>query len=171
MKKIVMLGILSLLMMMLPGTSLAKTVIADADLDAVTAEAGVSIDFNNVTASNVTLTSISWGDPTGFTGYTGEGHFGFGNMSVTGNLANIDGTMKMDVGTNTTNHETKVFITLPKMRLGDPTGVIQGTLIAHKSSDFTISPAQTPPVQEGGILTLRGFSTEITGSIAIYAHD
>lgn len=163
MKKIVMLGILSLLMM-LPGASLAKTAITDADLDAVTAAAGVSIDFNNVTVSNATLTSVSWGDPSGFTGYTGEGHFGFGDMTITGDLAVMNGTMTMDVGTS--GGETKIFITLPTLTLGDPDGVIQGTLMAHTSSDFE---SGTP--QEGGIITLRGFSADITGSIAVYAHD
>ncbi|MDI6743351.1 MAG: hypothetical protein QMD11_11515 [Smithella sp.] len=163
MKKIVMLGILSLLMM-LPGLSLARTAITDADLDAVTAAAGVSIDFTNVIVSNVTLTSVSWGDPSGFIGYPGEGHFGLGKLTITGKLATMNGTMKMDIGTLA--GETKVFITLPTLTLGDPAGVIQGTLMAHTSSDFS---SGTP--QEGGILTLRGFSAQITGDIAVYAHD
>jgi hypothetical protein len=163
MKKIVMLGIMSLLMM-LPGTSLARTAITDADLDAVTAEAGVSIDFNNVIVNNATLTSVSWGDPSGFTGYTGAGYFGLGNVTITGRLATMSGTMKMDVGT--AGGETKVFITLPTLTLGDAAGVITGTLMAHTSSNF-----QSGTPQLGGILTLRGFSAQITGDIAVYAHD
>lgn len=162
MKKFFKFGML-ILLMALPAALFARTaVITDADLQEITAEAGVNIDFNNVTARNTTITSISWGDPSGFTpGFTNAGYFGFENISITGNLQVMNGTMKLDVGSNGT--ETKVFITLPTITLG--TANISADLVVGRTADFSVGK------QLGGTLTLRGFKTEMTGSLAVYAHD
>lgn len=161
MKKNVMLGII-LFLMILPLASFAKTAISDADLDAVTAEAGVSIDFINLTASNTAITSISWGDSNGFTGYTGAGYLGFENVAITGNLTVMSGTMTMDVGTNGSG-VTKVFITLPTLTLG--TANIAADIVLAQSADLQTGK------QVGGRLTINGFTTTTNGSIAVYAHN
>jgi hypothetical protein len=148
----------------------ARTIIGNNELDTITAQEGVSIDFSRVSVGNVTsLSSISWGDTSGFSGYTTPGYFGFKNLTITGNLMTIgygsDATanrMTLDVGTG--GGETKVIIVLPTITLG--TANISGWVMADQNSTFT-SAAQS----QGGIITLNGFSTQVTGTLAIYAHD
>lgn len=156
---------------MLPALSAsARTIIGNNELDTITAQEGVSIDFSKVSVGNVTsLSAISWGDTSGFTGYTTPGYFGFKNLTITGNLMTIgygsDATanrMTLDVGTG--GGETKVIIVLPTITLG--TANISGWVMADQNSTFT-SAAQS----QGGIITLNGFSTQVTGTLMIYAHD
>jgi hypothetical protein len=163
MKRFLILAVIALFVM-LPLVSFARTVVNDNDLDAITAESGVSIEFTNLSIGNTTtLSSISWGDPSGFTGYTTPGYFGFTNMVITGNIVQIaSGSMNVDVGSPAAG-DTKVFIVLPTITLG--TADISGWMMADKTASFTSSS-----VSEGGILTMRGFSTQITGTVAIYGH-
>jgi len=167
MKKLLMLTIAALFVMM-PLASFAKSAISDKDLDAVTAEAGVSIDFTNVkVGGTTTLSSISWGDPTGFTtgGFTNAGYFGFSNFAIAGNLLELSGTMKIDVGTS--GSETKVQIVLPTTYVGGQAGMNVSALVrAYTSADLSNTSAQ-----KGGTVSLYGFSTQITGTMTIYAHD
>lgn len=148
----------------------ARTIIGNNELDTITAQEGVSIDFSKVSVGNVTsLSSISWGDTSGFSGYTTPGYFGFKNLTITGNLMTIGygsvataNRMTLDVGTG--GGETKVIIVLPTITLG--TANISGWVMADQNSTFT-SAAQS----QGGIITLNGFSTQVTGTLMIYAHD
>ncbi|MFA5323931.1 MAG: hypothetical protein WC373_14765 [Smithella sp.] len=167
MKRLFILAIAALFVMM-PLTSFAKVAISDGDLDAVTAEAGVSIDFTNVkVGGTTTLSSVSWGDPTGFTtgGFTNPGYFGFSNFVIGGNLLELSGTMKIDVGTS--GSETKVQIVLPTTTIGGAAGAnISAMVRAYTSADLSASAAQ-----KGGTISLYGFSTQVTGTMTIYAHD
>lgn len=150
-----------------PIASFSKIAITDEELDAVEAEAGVSIVFNNVTVGGVTkLAAISWGDPTGFTpGYTSAGYFGFENWTITGNLAEISsGTMNIDVGTS--GASTRVNIVLPTVYLGGQAGA---NLTAWLKADTTAA-LNSASAAEGGIISIRGFSTTVSGSIQLYAH-
>ena len=73
MKKILALTVIALFVMM-PFASFAKTTaVSDSDLGAVTAQSGVSIDFSNLTISNVSISAQSWGDTDGFGTYTSPG--------------------------------------------------------------------------------------------------
>lgn len=149
---------------------LAGTVIDNKELDTITAQEGVSIDFSKVSVGNVTtMSSISWGDTSGFTGYATPGYFGFKNLDITGNLMTIghgsDATanrMRIDVGTG--GGETKVIIVLPTITLGAAN--ISGWVMADRTADFS-----STAFSQGGILTMNGFSTQVTGTLAIYAHD
>lgn len=163
MKRFLMVTVIALFVI-LPLVSFARTAITDQDLNEVTAEAGVSIDFTNliVNPGNPALTTISWGDTTGFTGYTTPGYFGFSNIVITGNLLRIpSGTMNIDVGSAGT--ETKIGIVLPPITMG--TTNITVWIMADRSSTFA-SGSQS----QGGLITVTGMTTTITGTVAIYAH-
>jgi hypothetical protein len=163
MKRFLILAVIALFVM-LPLVSFARTVVNDNDLDAITAESGVSIEFTNLSVGNTTtMSSISWGDPSGFTGYTTPGYFGFTNLAISGNIVKIaSGSMNIDVGSPAAG-DTRIFIVLPTITLG--TANISGWMMADRTASFT-----SASVSEGGILTLNGFSTQVTGTVAIYGH-
>lgn len=171
MKRFLTLSVIVLLVM-LPLVSFAKTVINDKDLEAVTAEAGVSIEFTNLKVGNnaTTMTSISWGDTTGFSpNFTTAGYFGFSNIVITGDLTQIgqsadsslSNTMHIDVGTS--GAQTKVNIILPTITMG--TTNVTVFVMADRSPTFN-SGSQS----QGGVIDIRGYKTTITGTVALYAH-
>jgi hypothetical protein len=170
MKRFLTLTLIVSLIILPAMSASARTVIGNDELDAITAQEGVSIDFSNVSVGNVTtMSSISWGDTSGFTGYTTPGYFGFKNLTITGNLMRLgygstatENRMTLDVGTG--GGETKIIIVLPTITLG--TANISGWVMADRNSTFT-SGAES----QGGIITMNGFSTQVTGTLAIYAHD
>lgn len=141
--------------------ALSKKIIADTELDEVTAEAGVSIRFADVTVKDVaTSATLSIGDSDGFTGYTGSGYMGANAISISGNVAVINGTAVIDVGTS--GSSTRVNMTLPTATLG----AMNVTATMKLSSAMTLTGANVL-----GSLNLRGFSTQVTGgSVQIYAH-
>ena len=59
MKKVLLLAVVALFVMM-PLASFAMTTISDSDLNAITAQEGVSIYLNNVTLTGMN-TTMSWG--------------------------------------------------------------------------------------------------------------
>lgn len=171
MKRFLTLSVI-VLFVLLPLVSFARTAINDKDLDEVTAEAGVSIDFTNLKIGNnaTTMQSISWGDTTGFTGFTTPGYFGFKNLVITGNLMQIGqtgdanvttNTMRIDVGTS--GAETKINIELPTITQGPFS--ISGWVMADRTANFT-SASQS----QGGIISIENFKTTINGTVALYAH-
>jgi hypothetical protein len=159
-----MLAVIALFVMV-PFASFTKTTISDEDLDAVTAAAGVSLTFTNVTiGGTTTLSSISWGDPTGFTGFTQPGYYGFQNFAISGNLAEISGIMNIDVGTSGTS--TRLNIVLPAITIGGAAGMnIQAWMMADTQANLG-----SANVAEAGIISIRGFSTQVSGTISIFAH-
>jgi hypothetical protein len=167
MKRLLALLIIAVLAIT-PFASFSKIAITDEELDAVQAEAGVSIVFTNVTVGGTTnLSSISWGDPSGFTGYTAPGYFGFEGWTVTGNLAEINGgTMNIDIGYNSTANSTRVNILLPTITLGGAAGMTVSAWMKADTAANLISSNAT----EAGIITIRGFSTQVSGSVTLYAH-
>lgn len=171
MKRFLTLSVIVLLVL-LPLVSFARTAINDKDLDEVTAEAGVSIDFTNLKIGNnaTTMSSISWGDTTGFTGFTTPGYFGFKNITITGHLTQIGQTGDANVTSNTMlidvgslGSETKIGIKLPTITMG--TTNVTVWVMADRTANFT-SASQS----QGGLITLEGFKTTINGTVALYAH-
>jgi hypothetical protein len=166
MKRPLMLTIVALLVMM-PLAVFAKSIITDKDLDAVTAEAGVTIQFTNVSVGGSTaMSSVAWGDPSGFTGYTGTGYFGMSNWTVTGNLAEIASgqTMTIDVGTSGTI--TRINLVLPTISYGGTAGV---NMLTYLKTAYDGSLTANAAV--GGYIDVRGFRTQVSGTLTIYAHD
>jgi len=166
MKRFLILAVIALFII-LPAESFARSAISDKDLDDITAEEGVSIDLINVSVGGTTtLTSISWGDTSGFTpGYTTPGYFGFKNMIITGYLANVtSGTMNVDIGTGGAPAQTKIIIVSTPVTLG--VANISGWLMADRLADFSSANSA-----QGGVIGVTGFSTVVSGTVMIYAHD
>jgi hypothetical protein len=163
MKKLILTMVL--VIVMIPFASFAKTIISDSDLGVVTAQSGVSIDFTNLTVSNVNVTIQSWGDTDGFTagGYTTQGWVGAA-MTMSGNVVGISGVMNIDVGTSGT--QTRLKIDLPTVVIGQGSGLTQ---------DQTIKLSSAKTLDATGFGTLgqsymAGLKATITGSVQIYAH-
>jgi len=107
MKKILMLAVVALFVMM-PLASFAMTTISDSDLNAITAQEGVSIYLNNITLSGINAT-MSWGQ-SNISSLTGSPIVGFAFdqggfvgavVSTTGNIT-VNGLLTIDVGVNNT---------------------------------------------------------------------
>jgi len=71
MKKVLLLAVVALFVMM-PLASFAMTTISDSDLNAITAQEGVSIYLNDLkVTTNLTNMTMSWGQGTVNTALTG----------------------------------------------------------------------------------------------------
>lgn len=124
---------------------------------------GVDFTFNNVTVMGAAnMTAISWGDNNGFTGNTAEGNAGMGDVVITGNVARlVNTTANIDVGTS--GSTTAVNIAMPTITLGAMNVV----------STMKLSPNADLSIGTGGVLgvvDMRGFSTQVGGSIRISSH-
>ncbi|MCE5211808.1 MAG: hypothetical protein LLG40_09670 [Deltaproteobacteria bacterium] len=160
MKKLLMLTIAALLVMVsLP--SFAKVVISDEDLNKVTAEEGVSVQFVNMTVGGTSIDELSWGDGNGFgSTYTSAGFVGAKNVVITGDLTVISGTANIDVGSS--GSQTRVALSLPTVTLG--TMNVDTVMKLSGSQDLSGG-------KELGILDLRGFSSSVTGTVEVFAHN
>ncbi|MFA5323930.1 MAG: hypothetical protein WC373_14760 [Smithella sp.] len=159
MKKLLILTIAALLAMgSLP--SLAKVAISDKDLDNVTAEEGVNVQFVNLTVGGVSVDELSWGDGDGFGSYTGAGFAGAKNVVITGNMTTISGSANIDVGSS--GSQTRVALSLPTITLG--TMNVNTVMKLSGSQDLSGG-------KELGILDMRGFSTRVTGTVEVFAHN
>jgi hypothetical protein len=109
MKKVLLLAVVALFVMM-PLASFAMTTISDSDLNAITAQEGVSIYLNNLSvATNLNNFALSWGQatvPTTLTGgagtFTNGGYFGAIISTPTNFAIGVNGLMTIDVGINLT---------------------------------------------------------------------
>jgi hypothetical protein len=173
MKRVLMLAIV-LALVMIPAASFAKAVISDNELEAVTAEAGVSITFSNLSISSLTFSTLSIGDPNGInavgdvieTGYTGAGWFGAAGAKIAAggsNTIDLIGAMNVDVGTSGT--QTRVKIDLPSITIGGSAGMnITGTLVLARDKTLT-STAGTL-----GTVDIQRFKTYVSGTVTVFAH-
>jgi len=160
MKKIAVLTVIALFVMM-PFASFAKTAISDSDLNAVTAQTGVSIDFTSLTVSNVSTTCQSWGDNDGFGSYSAQGWVG-ASQATSGNVVGITGVMNIDVGTS--GAQTRLKIDLPLINIG------AGGMTQDQTIKLAADKTLTTNAGTLGMQYQAGVSATITGSIMIYAH-
>jgi hypothetical protein len=104
MKKVLLLAVVALFVMM-PLASFAMTTISDSDLNAITAQEGVSIYLNNVTMTGMTMTA-SWGQSNlslNTTNTIGDFAFdkgGFIGADVSVGGVAVTGLLTIDVGVN-----------------------------------------------------------------------
>ena len=105
MKKVLLLAVVALFVMM-PLASFSMTTISDSDLNAITAQEGVSIYLNNITLNGINAT-MSWGQ-SNLSSLTNAPivNFAFDNggfigavVSTTGNIV-VNGLLTIDVGVN-----------------------------------------------------------------------
>jgi hypothetical protein len=158
-KKNLILAIAALFLT-LPFVLSAKTAIPDSELDAVTAEEGVSITFTNVTVGGAAaLTVASWGDEDGFSGYTSAGYAGMNAVTIGGTLTALNGTADIDVGTS--GSTTMMRFVMPTVTMGSMN--VAATLKLSNSQNLSGGNVL-------GNLGISGFSTRMTGNIGVYAH-
>jgi hypothetical protein len=105
MKKVLLLAVVALFVMM-PFASFAMSTISDSDLNAITAQEGVSIYLENISVSGMTMT-MSWGQSnvsslsgTAISGFAFDAG-GFIGADVTVGNVGINGLLTIDVGVNT----------------------------------------------------------------------
>jgi hypothetical protein len=162
MKKSLALAVIAVFVM-IPLASFARTTISDSELDSVIAQQGVTIEFVNLTLSSTSLTSMAWGDAGGFTGYTGDGWAGIGNVTISGDVAVINGPMNIDVGTN--GGSTRVNISLPTVSIGGTAGLnVTASVKLAASADLATNATTV------GVLDIKGLKTQVSGSVMVYAH-
>jgi hypothetical protein len=81
----------------LPLSAMAMEKINGADLEDVTGQAGVSIGFGSTLVTEISFSSIAWGDPDGVAGAANEGWIIIdGNVGLTSTV-NQGGILVMDV--------------------------------------------------------------------------
>ncbi|MGB5217630.1 MAG: hypothetical protein WBN66_04975 [Smithella sp.] len=140
--------------------SFAKTAIIESDLATVTAQEGVTINFDCFTVGAITVEVQSWGDSDGCTtcgGYTGTGWVG-ASIDMSTDFVTIRGNMTIDVGTSGTR--TALAIGLPTLDLkGNMTQVLKLS-----------NNAQLTGNQVLGTSYMSGLSVSPSGVLIIYAH-
>jgi hypothetical protein len=162
MKKSLALAVIAVFVM-IPLASFARTAISDSELDSVIAQQGVTIEFVSLTINSTSLTSMAWGDAGGFTGYASDGWAGIGNITITGDVAVMNGPMNIDVGTN--GGSTRVNISLPTVSIGGTAGLnVTASVKLAASADLATNATTV------GVLDIKGLKTQVSGSVMVYAH-
>ena len=159
MKKVLLFAVLAMFLMV--PMSFAKTAITESDLAAVTAQEGVTINFDCFTVGAISIDVQSWGDSDGCTtcgGYTSSGWVG-AEIDMSSDFVNISGDMTIDVGTNA-GGVTALAIGLPTLNLAG-------------SMTQVVKLANNPQLTGGGVLGtayMSGLSVSPSGVLIIHAH-
>ena len=160
MKRILLLTVIAVFVMT-PFASFARTAISDSELGAVTAQTGVTIDFNQFELGSITIGTVSWGDADGFAAgsYSNAGWVGASPITLSDNAVNISGAMDIDVGTNA--GVTAVGIKLPTINV---TGSVD--------AEVKLAADKTLATNAGilGAVYLSGINISPSGTLIIYAH-
>ena len=140
--------------------SFAKTAITEKDLNDVTAQEGVSINFNCFTVGAISIAVQSWGDADGCSSCGGFSTVGWVGASIdmSSNFVGITGNMTIDVGTSGTR--SALIIGLPGLNLA-------GTITQVVKLSSTNSLAGT---QVLGTSYMSGVSLSPSGYLTIFAH-
>ena len=158
MKKVLLFAVIAMFLMV--PMSFAKTAISESDLAAVTAQEGVTINFDCFTVGAISIAAQSWGDSDGCTscgGYTGEGWVG-ASIEMSTDFVNIKGNLTIDVGTSGTT--TALVIGLPTLNLkGNMTQVVKLGTAANLSGAAVLGTAY-----------MSGLSVSPSGQLIIHAH-
>ena len=158
MKKVLLFAVLAMFLMV--PMSFAKTAISESDLAAVTAQEGVTINFDCFTVGAIHIAVQSWGDSNGCAtcgGYTAPGWVG-ATIDMSDDFVNIEGNLTIDVGTSGT--QTALIIGLPTLNL---TGEM--TQIVKLGSSANLSGAAVM-----GTAYMSGLSVSPSGKLVIHAH-
>jgi len=158
MKKVLLFVVIAMFIMV--PLSFAKTAITEKDLGDVTAQEGVTINFDCFTVGAITIAAQSWGDSDGCSscsGLTGAGWVG-ATVNMSSNFVTITGNMTIDVGTSGTR--TALIIGLPSLSLaGTMTQVVKLGTNANLGSAAVM-----------GTSYMSGLSVSPSGYLTIFAH-
>ena len=159
MKKVLLFAVVAMFLMV--PMSFAKTAISESDLAAVTAQEGVTINFDCFTVGAISIDVQSWGDSDGCAGcggYSAAGWVG-ATIDMSTDFVGIEGNLTIDVGTS--GAQTALVIGLPTLNLA---GYM--TQIVKLSSD------QDLDVNSGvlGTAYMSGLSVSPSGKLIIHAH-
>ncbi|MBN1363422.1 MAG: hypothetical protein JW976_01320 [Syntrophaceae bacterium] len=147
-------------MFMVVPMSFAKTVISEKDLQEVTAQEGVTINFDCFTVGAISIAVQSWGDSDGCAtcgGFTSTGWVG-ASVDMSSNFVSMTGNMTIDVGSSGT--KTALIIGLPNLNLAG-------------SITQVVKLSTSPTLGSAGVLGtsfMSGLSVTPTGQLIIYAH-
>jgi hypothetical protein len=160
MKKVFTSLVILCLLVMMPFCSFGKTVISDKELQDMTAQEGVTINFSCFTVGAISIDVQSWGDSDGCTacgGYSTVGWVG-ASVDMSSNFVSMTGNMTIDVGSSGTR--TALVIGLPTLNLaGSITQVIK-----------LFTNPTLPGTQVLGTSFMSGLSVAPTGQLIIFAH-
>jgi hypothetical protein len=177
MKKVLLLAVVALFVMM-PLASFAMTTISDSDLNAITAQEGVSIYLNNITLSGINAT-MSWGQ-TNMSSVTGSaidpfafdaGGFVGAVVSTTGNIT-VNGLLTIDVGVNntttlsTTGIPGGIALGLTNMAIG--VGGVQMIVKVGATKDLGFAAPTTAMTM--GTAFISNVTTTVNGQVLISTH-
>ncbi len=140
--------------------SFAKTAISEQDLGNVTAQEGVTINFDCFTVGAITIDVQSWGDSDGCTtcgDYTTSGWVG-ASVTMDSDFVTITGDLTIDVGSSGT--QTALIIGLPTLDLA---GSITQIVKLGTSPDLSGAAVL-------GTSYMSGLSVSPTGQLMITAH-
>lgn len=141
--------------------SFAKTAISEQDLGNVTAQEGVTINFDCFTVGAITIDVQSWGDSDGCAtcgGYSAAGWVG-ASVDMSSDFVQISGDLTIDVGTSGT--QTALIIGLPTLNLA---GSITQVVTLANDAQLTTNPEVL------GTSFMSGLSVSPTGYLIIHAH-
>jgi len=159
MKKVLLFAVLAMFLMV--PMSFAKTAITESDLAAVTAQEGVTINFDCFTVGAISIDVQSWGDSDGCAtcgGYTSSGWVG-AEIDMSSDFVTISGDMTIDVGTNS-GGVTALAIGLPTLNLvGSMTQVVKLANNAQLTGGSVLGTAY-----------MSGLSVSPSGVLIIHAH-
>ncbi len=158
MKKVLLFAVIAMFLMV--PMSFAKTAISEQDLGNVTAQEGVTINFDCFTVGAITIDVQSWGDSDGCTtcgGYTASGWVG-ATVNMSTDFVGISGDLTIDVGTSGT--QTALIIGLPTLNL---TGSMTQVVKLGTSPDLSGASVL-------GTSYMSGLSVSPTGQLIIHAH-
>jgi len=159
MKKVLLFVLLA--MFLVVPMSFAKTAITEQDLSDVTAQEGVTINFDCFTLGAITIQVQSWGDADGCAtcgGYTTAGWVG-ASITMSSDFVKLSGNMTIDVGTSGTR--TALIIGLPGLTLA---GSINQVVKLASNNQLTTNPGTL------GTSFMSGISVSPTGYLMIFAH-
>lgn len=158
MKKVLLFVVL--VMFLVVPMAFAKVSITEKELGDITAQEGVTINFDCFTVGAISIAVQSWGDTDGCSAcgnLTTDGWVG-ASVTMSSNFVQLSGNMTIDVGTSGTR--SALIIGLPTLNLA-------GSITQVVSLSSTANLAGT---QVLGTSYMSGVSLAPTGYLTIFAH-
>lgn len=163
MKKVLLFAVIAMFLMV--PMSFAKQAISDSDLAGVTAQEGVTINFDGFAIENIQIDYQGWGDSDGFGAtYTDAGWVGASIATTSaGDFVSLSGDLTIDVG-NDGAGTTALQIGLPGVSVD---GAM--TQVVWLAADNAGVP-DTANLEVMGTAYMSGITLDTSGVLVITAH-